>query len=70
MRAAARWLVWGVLLAALGVVVVWGLDVLFGRDALPWLGALAGLVALVPFAISLRSAARYARYWTRPDGTT
>ena len=56
MRAAARWLVWGVLVAALGVVVVWGLDVLFGRDAMPWLGALAGSVALVPFAISLRSA--------------
>ncbi len=56
MRTAARWLVWGVLMAALGVAVVWGLDVLFGRDVVPWLGAVAGLVALVPFAISLRSA--------------
>jgi signal transduction histidine kinase len=57
MRAAARWLVWGVLVAALGVAVVWGLDALFGRDVLPWIGALAGLVALPPFVVSLRSAA-------------
>ena len=30
-RAAARWLVWGVLVGVLGVVVVWGLDAVFDQ---------------------------------------
>ncbi len=56
MRAATRWLVWGGLVAVLGVFVVWGLDALFGHDVNPWLGALAGLVSIVPFALAMRSA--------------
>jgi signal transduction histidine kinase len=55
-RAATRWLVWGALVAVLGVFVVWGLDALFGHDENPWLGALAGLVSIVPFALAIRSA--------------
>jgi signal transduction histidine kinase len=54
MRAATRWLLWGVLVAVLGVVVVWGLDAVFGHDVTIWLGACAGLVAIVPFVLSLR----------------
>ena len=54
MRAATRWLVWGVAIAVLGVVVVWGLDAVFDHDVAVWIGALAGLVAIVPFLLSLR----------------
>jgi signal transduction histidine kinase len=52
---ASRWLVWGVLIAALGIAVVWGLDALFGRDVPVLVGSAAGLVSFVPFAMSLRS---------------
>ncbi len=54
MRAATRWLVWGALVAVLGVLVVWGLDAVFDHDVTVWLGALAGLVAIVPCVLSLR----------------
>src|SRR5262245_17323599 len=49
-----RWLAWGVLVAVLGAVVVWGLDAVFDHDVPVWVGALAGLVAIVPFVLSLR----------------
>jgi signal transduction histidine kinase len=45
---------WGVLVAVIGVLVVWGLDAVFDHDVEAWVGALAGLVALVPFALSVR----------------
>jgi len=54
MRGATRWLVWGVAIAVLGIAVVWGLDAVFDHDVAVWLGALAGLVAIVPFLLSLR----------------
>ncbi len=54
MRASSRWLVWGVLLAVLGSVVVWGLNAVFDHDVAVWIGALVGLVAIVPFLLSLR----------------
>ena len=54
MRTATRWLVWGVVVAVLGALVVWGLDAVFDHDVAVWVGALAGLVAIVPFALSLR----------------
>jgi signal transduction histidine kinase len=54
-RAATRWLVWGALVAVLGVLALWGFGPLFGWDVTPWLGALAGLVALVPCALAIRS---------------
>jgi len=53
-RAATRWLMWGVLVAVIGVLVVWGLDAVFDHDVEACVGALAGLVALVPFALSVR----------------
>ena len=56
MRGASRWLAWGALVAVLGVVLVWAFDALFGHDVVVWLGALAGLVCVVPFVLSLRSA--------------
>ena len=55
MRAASRWLVWGVLVAALGVLALWGFGTLFGWDVSPAVGAAAGLVAVVPFAFAIRS---------------
>ncbi len=55
MRAAIRWLVCGALVAVLGVSVVWGLDALFAHDVNPLFGALAGVVAVVPFALATRS---------------
>ncbi len=55
MRAAARWLVWGALVAVLGVCALWGFGSLFAWNVSPWLGALAGLVAVVPFALAIRS---------------
>jgi signal transduction histidine kinase len=54
MRGASRWLVWGVAIAVLGVAVAWGLDAVFDHDVAVWLGALTGLVAIVPFLLSLR----------------
>src|SRR5215831_9180546 len=54
MPAAIRWLVWGVLLAVLGALLVWGLNAVFDHDVAVWIGALLGLVAIVPFLLSLR----------------
>jgi signal transduction histidine kinase len=56
MRGAWRWLLWGGLLAVLGVAVVWSLDAMFDRDVDPMLGVLAGVVCIVPCGLSLRSA--------------
>jgi signal transduction histidine kinase len=53
-RASTRWLVWGVLVAVLGVLVVWGLDAVFDNDVALWIGALVGLIAVVPCILSLR----------------
>jgi signal transduction histidine kinase len=64
MRAAMRWLVWGVLVSVLGVLVLWGFAALFGSDVTLWAGALAGLVAIAPFLASIGSA-RVAR-WAGP----
>jgi signal transduction histidine kinase len=57
MRGAVRWLVWGVVLSAIGVVLVWGFGAMFGWAAPAIAGAALGLVAVIPALASLRSAA-------------
>jgi signal transduction histidine kinase len=57
MRGAIRWLIWGLLVAALGVVIAWAGAGLFGWSQPPIEGAAIGLLAVVPALLALRSAA-------------
>jgi len=54
-RGVVRWLIWGAIVAVLGAGVVWAFDLLFGHHDAVWLGALAGLLCVVPLLASLRS---------------